>query len=541
MIIDLVANGHSVYYGGMGGCGKTFVGNKIIEILKQKNVNFACRCTTGVSCTLYKKCTAQTLHAFSGIGQCRGTKEHLLKNILTNEECVKRWIDTDVLLVDEISMLSMKTFDVIQYVSQKVRYSEYVFGGIQVVAFGDFLQLPPVESALDCGKYAFESSLWNLTFPHQIILEENFRAKHDPELLSLLTEISKGHCSEKSAKLIKHLERPLDPAEFNLAYIPKVFALNTDVDYANMCFLEDIPGEEVLFEAFDVGDKKVLNRDLIAKEKLALKVGAQVMFIYNINDRIKNGVQGTVVSFTDGLPVVSTFSETVIVKKVTWSVYAKDDPTRVIGTRSQIPLMLAWAMTVHKAQGKTLDAVEVHCGKQFAPGQLYVAFSRVRSSSRFRVVGFDRKHVIPPSRKVLHFLDNVIAVLADEQSNCCRVKTPTLANIDFTIASGEELTEGEIEEIDDLVRSYFASSSLAPPCTSSLETVDFTEVMKKLSSSENSESIPVDFDYNKFVKSLSKAETFSEKSNDLQFAVNEVFEFLLRDDVVTRTKLFIGK
>ena len=178
----------------------------------------------------------------------------------------------------------MKTFDVIQYISRKVCNSEYVFGGIQVVAFGDFLLLPPVESALDSGKYAFESSLWNLTFPHQIILEENCRAKHDPELLSLLTKISRGHCSEQSEKLIKQLIRPLDPAEFSLAYIPKVFALNTDVDYANMCFLKDIPGEEVLFEAFDIGDKTVLGRDLIAKEKLALKVGAQVMFIYNRND-----------------------------------------------------------------------------------------------------------------------------------------------------------------------------------------------------------------------------------------------------------------
>ena len=88
------------------------------------------------------------------------------------------------------------------------------------------------------------------------------------------------------------------------------------------------------------------------------------MFIYNINDRIKNGVQGTIVSFTNGLPFVSASSETIVVDEVTWSVYAKDDPTKVVGAKSQIPLMLSWAMTVHKAEGQTLDAVEVHCGKQ---------------------------------------------------------------------------------------------------------------------------------------------------------------------------------
>ena len=160
-----------------------------------------------------------------------------------------------------------------------------------------------------------------------MILEENFRAKDDTELLSLLTEISKGHCSEQSEVLLKHLQRPLDPAKFGIAYIPKVFPLNTDVDYANMCFLEDIPGEEVCFEAFDTGNKKLLNRDLIAKEKLSLKVGAQVMFIYNINDQIKNGVQGTVVSFSNGLPVVRAPSETITVEKFTWPIYDKNDPS----------------------------------------------------------------------------------------------------------------------------------------------------------------------------------------------------------------------
>jgi ATP-dependent exoDNAse (exonuclease V) alpha subunit len=123
--------------------------------------------------------------------------------------------------------------------------------------------------------------------------------------------------------------------------------------------------------------KNFSNKELIASEKLALKIGAPVMFIYNINDNIKNGVQGTVVSFLNELPVVNTGSETLVVDRVTWSVYDRKHTSKVIGTRTQTPLILAWAMTVHKSQGKTLDAVEVHCGKEFAPGQLYVAISRV--------------------------------------------------------------------------------------------------------------------------------------------------------------------
>ena len=182
----------------------------------------------------------------------------------------------------------------------------------------------------------------------------------------------------KSVELIKSLSRPLHPKDFGLSHIPKVLPLNMDVDYADLCILLELPGEEIVFQAHDIGDKKLLNKGVIASERLALKVGAQVMFIYNINNNIKNGVQGTVVSFLNDLPVVATVSETLVVNRVTWPVYDRKEATKVIGTRTQLPLKLSWAMTVHKAKGETLDAVEVHCGMEFAPGHLYVALSRVR-------------------------------------------------------------------------------------------------------------------------------------------------------------------
>ena len=171
-------------------------------------------------------------------------------------------------------MLSQRTFDIIQYIAQNIRNSEFIFGGIQVVSFGDFLQLPPVLNSVDDAKYAFQSVLWDLTFPHQIILEENFRAKDDPALISLISEISKGQCSEQTVELIKSLSRPLNPSDFGLSYVPKVFYLNDDVDYANMCSLDELPGEEVVFEAYDTGDRKLLDKELIARNKFVLKVGA---------------------------------------------------------------------------------------------------------------------------------------------------------------------------------------------------------------------------------------------------------------------------
>lgn len=143
--------------------------------------------------------------------------------------------------------------------------------------------------------------------------------------------------SEESAQLIRSLNRPLDAAGLGISFGPKVFHLNEDVDYANMAILDAFPGEEVVFYANDKGDKKQINRSVIASEMLVLKVRAEVMFIYNVNNNIKNGVPGTVSSFLNGLSVVTAAAETIVVNRVTRPVYNKKKLTKVIGTRTQLP------------------------------------------------------------------------------------------------------------------------------------------------------------------------------------------------------------
>ena len=331
--------------------------------------------------------------------------------------------------------------------------------GIQVLAFRDFVQLAPVPNAIDDGKYAFESALWNATFPHQIILEERLKAKDDQELVTLLKEISKGQCSEQSLKLIKSMKRPLNPSDFQLSYVPQVFALNEDVDFANMCKLDSLPGQEVIFEVYDRGEKRVLNKVLIASEKLALKIGAKVMFIYNITTEIKNGVMGNVVAFHNGPPVVLTSSATIVVDRVTWPVYDRHDLTKVIGTRTQLPLKLAWAMTVHKAQGKTLDTVEIHCGKEFAPGHLYIqAMSRVRSKDLMQIVGFNERKLIPAPKEVLTFFERVQNVLADTGKKRYSLKPPSLNEIYHSVCqpadneSDDDSGDGDCDEINEVCK-----------------------------------------------------------------------------------------
>lgn len=460
--------------------------------------------------------------------------------MIANQDCTERWRDTEVLFIDEISMLSKRTFEIIHYIAQNIRNSDYMFGGLQIVAFGDFLQLPPVPSTVDDGRYAFQSQLWNLSFPHQVILEDSFRAKDDQELVNLLQEISRGQCSDYSLNLIKGLSRPLNPLDFQLSYIPKVFPLNEDVDYANMCILDSLPGQEVVFQAYDVGEKKLLNRGLIAGEKVVLKVGAKVMYIYNINDKIKNGVQGTVVSFLNGLPVVSSGSESVVVDRVTWPVYDRRDPNKLVGTRTQVPLKLAWAMTVHKAQGKTLEAVEVHCGKEFAPGHLYVAMSRVKNKDQLRVIGFNKHRLIPAAKEVLDFLDNVTNVAVEPANKCCRLQSPpsgeSILSTEEEYDLDEPLCDGDFEEIDEVARAYFDSVTQADTGNDS---IDLDILLNQMSESEEFQKMPDDFDHDKFLETLLQKEE-ELHAPELVNNVNGIFSALRQPETIPSTKVFLS-
>jgi hypothetical protein len=501
---------------------------------------------------LYEDFPAQTIHSFAGIGVCRGSKEEIIRNILSNEECVKRWRETEVLFIDEISMLSQRTFEILQHVAQNIRGSEYVFGGIQTLAFGDFLQLPAVNNYVDDGNYAFESVLWNATFPHQIILHENFRAKDDDNLTSLVKDLSVGNYNEENVNLIKSLSRHINPADLGLEYVPKLFPLNDDVDFANACILDGMSGDQVVFESYDTGNTKVLNRELIAPCKLSLKAGARVMFIYNINDVIKNGVLGIVVSFSNDLPVVQTDLETLVVNRVTWPVYDKHNSSKIIGTRTQLPLKLAWAMTIHKAQGKTLPAVEVHCKNLFAPGHLYVAISRVKDLDKLSVIGFDpSKHTIPPPKIVLDFLNNIHNVTMDRDCMCCHAKVSIPSDtidvaVNEPLNDDDELIGEELDEIDDIIRSYFTSrpesnfeSATSASSSSNSDIVNMANIMDKMSKSPGFHKIPKDFNYSSFLLSLKSAEYFAEVIGGVP-DVNPIYDYLLGPNVMSQTKLFLG-
>ena len=193
----------------------------ILQDLRSQGKHVAVTATTGMD--------PMTLHSFTGIGDGRFSREFTVARIMQNHTAIKRWEETDVLFIDEVTQLSRRTFENLDFVSKTVRNNTLPFGGIQVIAVGDFRQLPPVANLFDDGSYAFESSLWNTVFPHSLLLSKVYR-QEEQDLLDLLNEFAVGKCSNSSARFIQECARPLNAADFNLEFVPKLFSTNDHVN-----------------------------------------------------------------------------------------------------------------------------------------------------------------------------------------------------------------------------------------------------------------------------------------------------------------------
>ena len=415
----------------------------------------------------------------------------ILEKVLRNEKLVKRWLDTELIIIDEISMLSLRTFEIIHFVAQGVRKSKRPFGGVQLVACGDFKQLPPIKSAIDPGRYCFESQIWEETSPHCLFLNEVLR-QTGPEYLLMLNEIADGVCSLETAQFIKWLSRPIDREKLKdpTAHIPEIYSHNDDVDFVNIRYLNQINKEVRVFVAQDSGIHSK-SKQVPAAHTLQLKIGARVMLIAKINDCLTNGEIGKVIKFADeGLPVVS-FPEVGLthkVDKVVWKVYDMDDFTKVTAERYQVPLKLAWAFKVHKAQGMTLEAAKVNVSGIFAPGHLYVALSRVRCREAIQVVGFNRSKItaLPESVKEFYSQCNGSKQILPDPA-CCDGNTEQLIedssdNVDLLDGVNDFddiLSEEQVREIDEITQSFFANENGIDE-QSEEEGIDLREVLEGL-------------------------------------------------------------
>lgn len=383
--LTILKTGANVFLTGEPGAGKTYTINRYIAWLRERGVEPAITASTGIAAT---HVGGMTIHAWSGIGIKKELSDWDLEALLEREPLVRRVRATAVLIIDEVSMLDAQLLTLVDRATRTLRGSERPFGGLQVIFVGDFFQLPPVSKG-EPSKFAFESSSWQDANPLCCYLSEQHR-QEDDVFLELLSNLRAGTLQQSHTDALR--ARAELPEEGDLS--TRLYPHNADVDRINDEALSHIDAEAKLFEMRSEGAKALvdaLKRGCLSPESLALKEGAAVMFTRNnFEAGFVNGTLGTVMGFADsGYPIVRTREGDKI--EATPEEWRIDDGARTLAKIVQIPLRLAWAITVHKSQGMSLDSAVMDLSAAFEYGQGYVALSRVRSLKGLYLSGFNER------------------------------------------------------------------------------------------------------------------------------------------------------
>ena len=397
---------------GAPGAGKTYVLNQFVKQARQRGASVAVTASTGIAAT---HLNGQTIHSWSGVGVAQVMTDTLLKQIKTRRG--KRIRATDILVIDEISMMHAWLFDMVDQACRAVRRSPKPFGGLQVVMSGDLFQLPPVsntrrdrelvapppelvamrERYAKAGRnpngFVTESLIWPELNPVVCYLTEQHR-QDTGQLLDVLTDIRQGTVTDTDRQALD-TRIGVEPAGDDVAI--SLYPNNRQADALNDSKLAQINEPEHRFEAESSGQVSLIKRlksTMLAPEILSLKVGAAVMALRNdTNQQYVNGSLGTVVDFvstTEGEYPMVDFENghTVIMQPAAWEMM---DGETVLASVKQVPLRCAWAITIHKSQGMTLDRARMDLRRTFAPGMGYVALSRVESMNGLYLDGINER------------------------------------------------------------------------------------------------------------------------------------------------------
>lgn len=373
--LAILESGKSVLLTGAAGTGKTYLLNKFIKRARAEGKSVAVTATTGLAAT---HLGGNTIHAWSGIGVHDDIHPRMIEKY--SKQRTDMIINADVLVIDEISMLHDFRLDMVEKITRTLRGGERPFGGLQVVLCGDFYQLPPVNRRdSKGGGFIINSRVWSDGHFEVCYLWEQYRQTNDEAYTKILNGIRAGMLTRSQLDALQARSKAtIDP------FTPhtRLLTTNQDVDSINLKHLSSLEGELYEYEMETSGGKQyveTLKKSCLAPEKLLLKKGAVVMCIKNSAEKkYVNGSLGEVIAFESGsdYPIVRLLNgNEVTMKPDTWELVDGEKRRAQI---SQIPLRLAWAITVHKSQGMTLDSARIDLSKAFVEGMGYVALSRVR-------------------------------------------------------------------------------------------------------------------------------------------------------------------
>lgn len=429
-------DGNNILLTGPGGSGKTALIKKMVETGKINGKNVQVCALTGCAAVLLN-CQAKTIHSWAGIGLANGPDDLIIKRVVSNKKKTHNWKKVDVLIIDEVSMMSQKIFEVLDGIARGVRKlkSHLPFGGIQVVFSGDFYQLPPVNSSINnsddltANAFCFESPLWKKTINDVIELKKIFR-QTDDVYTNILNRIRVGRLSKTSFDILnRQVNKPMPETFKPTILLPR----KKDVEIINISELNKLTSDKKIYklERVETFPEEVLKQyttttmriteeqkeieytqminNIMAEKEIILKIGAQVMCIANIDMEsstpLVNGSQGTIIDFNvNGLPIVEfTNGYKRVIQHHTWN----NETYSFLGVK-QIPLIYAWAVTIHKSQGMSLDMAQIDAGSNiFECGQTYVALSRIKTLNGLYLTAFDPQK-IKVNNKVQEFYNNLI-------------------------------------------------------------------------------------------------------------------------------------
>lgn len=384
LVIQSFEAGKNIFITGGAGSGKSY----LLSFLKRNYSHLGLEVTasTGIAAV---NIGGATIHSWAGIGLANMPIEQIVDNIFTPKlSRVRRKIkQARALAIDEISMISAEILEILDQVFRRVRENNAPMGGLQILMFGDFLQLPPINRSGQNFNFSFESEIWQKLDLEVFALEEIFR-QSDQKFIKILNNLRFGKLDESDREA---LESRLKAKDNNCAIKPTILTThNVKVEKINEEELKKIPRPEVVHQAeyFGSPDRaEFLKKNCMAQQILKLKVGAQVMMIKNTYQKegIINGSLGIVREFSSkkSYPVIEFANGKILtIAPEEWLIEKFDEEKKMMFTEagvSQVPLILAWAMTIHKSQGLTLDKISCDLSDVFSPGQAYVALSRARS------------------------------------------------------------------------------------------------------------------------------------------------------------------